>query len=472
MTRTKTKYKTYYFLGIGGIGMSALARYFKRKGAKVAGYDRTRSALCELLESEGIQIHYEDDVNLIPAEARDERNTLVVYTPAIPASNNERKWFVEKGYKIMKRAEVLGLITRNQKGLCVAGTHGKTTTTNMIANILHQTRRGCNAFLGGISRNFGTNLLLSDKSDKVVIEADEFDRSFLHLHPWIAVITSADADHLDIYGDEANYRAAFSDFTHLVQTYGALIVRRGLKIDINTVKGVRKYTYAGQVGLVKNKPDFYAEYVRRTKDGNIVFNFVSPRGVIRRVPLGVPVLINVEDAVAACAVAQLCGARDEEIRLGIGSFKGTQRRFERHGDRLIDDYAHHPKEIAATLDSVRYLYPKKRIACVFQPHLFTRTRDLADEFAESLAQADEVLLLPIYPAREEPIEGVTSEMLRDKIKAKRGETEGRDKVRVVEKTQLQDALDKCDFDILLTLGAGDIALLVPELENYLKRRKR
>lgn len=464
MAKMKTKYKTYYFLGVGGIGMSALARYFKKKGAKVAGYDRNRSELCAQLEAEGIEIHYEDNTEKIPTYAHDVKNTLVVYTPAIPKEHGERKWLEEKGYKMMKRAEVLGLITRNQKGLCVAGTHGKTTTTNMIANIMSRTRKGCSAFLGGISNNFGTNLLISDKSDKVVIEADEFDRSFLNLRPWIAVITSADADHLDIYGTEEEYRNAFSEFSSLVQTYGALIVKRGVKVKIKQKKGVRVYSYGGAVGLVKNKPDFYAEYVRKTKQGEIVFNFVSPRGVIRRVPLGVPVLINVEDAVAACAVAQLCGARDEEIRLGIGTFRGTHRRFERHGDFLIDDYAHHPEEIAATLDSVRYLYPKKKICCVFQPHLYSRTRDLADGFGKALSKADDVLLLPIYPAREVPIEGVSSEMLLGKIE--------HEKKVVVEKNNLIKELDNHDFDMLLTLGAGDIDLMIPELRTYLEERNK
>ncbi len=461
MEQTKT-YEKFFFLGVGGIGMSALARYFKAKGKRVAGYDRTRSELCQTLEKEGIEIHYEDNVELIPSDLRDKEHTLVIYTPAVAETNNERKWLTENNFTMMKRAQVLGLITREMKGLCIAGTHGKTTTTNMLANILQQSPKGCNAFLGGISKNFETNLLLSNKTDKVVIEADEFDRSFLNLRPWIAVITSADADHLDIYGDEATYRKSFSEFSRLVKPKGKLLVKEGVKVNVECGPDVKVYTYGGMVGLEKKKPDFYAEYVRRTKNGEIRFNFVSPKGTIKQIPLGVPVLINVEDAVAACAVAQLSGAREEEIRLGISSFKGTKRRFERYGAHLIDDYAHHPMEIKATIESVQFLYPKSKICVVFQPHLYSRTKDLAKGFAEALSKVDDVVLLPIYPAREQPIEGVNSEMLCNLLTSPRKE--------VVEKSRLIDALKERDFDMVLTLGAGDIDQLLPEIENYLKSR--
>lgn len=465
----QNKQKRYFFLGIGGIGMSALARFYNAKGAEVAGYDRTRSELCKQLESEGIAIHYEDNVDMILAQFKKFDETLIVFTPAIPAENAEFRYFKDNGFTMLKRAQLLGNITREHKGLCVAGTHGKTTTCNMIANILQQTSKGCNAFLGGISLNFGTNLLLSDKTDRVVIEADEYDRSFLNLEPQIAVITSADADHLDIYGDVKRVRESFAKFTSLIKEGGALLLKRTVKVKPQVKKGVKVYSYSGRPAMGGKRPDFYATFIRKM-NGTIRFNMVTPYGVIKDIDLGVPILINVEDAVAAIAVALLCGARHEEIRLGMSTFRGTKRRFETHyhnvkdgrETRYIDDYAHHPAEIKATLDSVRFLYPDLKICAVFQPHLYTRTRDLAADFAEALSIVDDVVLLDIYPAREKPIPGVTSSIILEKVTSK--------KKVAVSKTELIGELEKHDFDILLTLGAGDIDLEIPKIVEFMHKR--
>ncbi|MBP5306602.1 MAG: UDP-N-acetylmuramate--L-alanine ligase [Paludibacteraceae bacterium] len=459
MSKT-TKYDNYYFLGIGGIGMSALARYFKSMGANVAGYDRTRSALCEELERQGIQITYTDTTDQIPARYKEKEKTLVVFTPAIPKENEQRTWFESQGFLLYKRAQVLGLITREKHGLCVSGTHGKTTTCNMIANILSQTADGCNAFLGGISNNFKTNLLLSERTDYTVIEADEFDRSFHQLRPHIAVITAADADHLDIYGSLDSVHESFEHFTSLIQPGGTLILKKGVQIEPRIQENVRLLTYSSEKGA-EESPDFYAEDIH-IEDESIAFDFVSPKGTIRNVRLGVPVRINVENAVAAMAVCQLCGASDEELATGIATFAGTRRRFEKHGPHIIDDYAHHPAELKATIESVQYIYGQKKILGLFQPHLYSRTRDLAQEFAEALSLLKDVLLLPIYPARELPIEGVSSQTILEKITTHNK--------AIVEKKELLNELDKHDFDLLLTIGAGDIDLLLPELENYMESR--
>lgn len=455
-----TKYDNYYFLGIGGIGMSALARYFKSKGANVAGYDRTRSALCKELEKQGIQITYSETIDQIPLRYQNKANTLVVFTPAVPKENEQRKWFESQGFEVYKRAQVLGLITRNAKGLCVSGTHGKTTTCNMIANILFQTEKGCNAFLGGISKNFNTNLLLSEKTDYTVIEADEFDRSFHHLRPYIAVITAADADHLDIYGTLDAVHESFEHFTSLIQPGGALLLKKGVEVHPRLQKAVRLFSYAAEKKEGETV-DYYAENIH-IEDNTIVFDFHSPVGQIQNVKLGVPVRINVENAVAAIAVCQLCGASDEEIVKGIATFSGTRRRFEKHGTHIIDDYAHHPAELRATIESAQYLYGGKKILGLFQPHLYSRTRDLAKEFASSLSLLNDVLLLPIYPARELPIEGVSSGIILDQITTA--------KKAIVEKKDLLKELDKHDFDLLLTIGAGDIDLLLPDLERYMTAR--
>lgn len=484
MTMEKTDIEDrdrYYFLGIGGIGMSALARFCKQRGYDVGGYDRQRSELCIQLEKEGMDIHYDDVADNIPKAYVEKERTVVVYTPAIPVDSDEMTYFREKGFVIMKRAKLLGLLTRDMDGLCVAGTHGKTTTTNMISNILIQSKRGVNAFLGGIAKNWDTNLLVSKKTDKVVIEADEYDRSFLNLRPKIAVITATDPDHLDIYGTVEKMRDTFSDFTGLIKRGGALIVKKGVKLKVRTQDGVKVYTYSGRPATGGGKKcDFYATFVRK-KNGTICFNLVSPLGNIRDIELGVPILINVEDAVAACAVAQLCGAKPEEIRLGINGFKGTKRRFETHyhkigandnglsikedaqGEkRYIDDYAHHPMEIEKTLEAVRYLYPEARVCAIFQPHLYSRTRDLADGFAKALSMADDVILTDIYPAREAPIDGVSAKLILNKVTAKHK--------KLIKKEYLCEELDNHDFDILLTLGAGDIDKMIPEIAGYMVQR--
>ena len=405
---------TYYFLGIGGIGMSALARYFAAQGFRVMGYDRTPSLLTESLEEEGIAVQYDDSLDRV--EQLEQTKTIVVRTPAVPEDMALYVWLREQGFTILKRAEVLGMITRQQRALCVAGTHGKTTTSTILAHILHPSHVGTNAFLGGIANNYNTNLLLDSKSDYVVVEADEFDRSFHHLTPYISVITSMDPDHLDIYGTEEAYRESFVHYAGLVEH--ALVVKSGLSLKVESLKA-RVYTYA-----VGEHADFYADNIR-VEDGQIFFDFHTPNTPypISNIHLGVPVWVNIENSVAAMAMAWLVGATEEELRQGVSSFAGVYRRFNIHLNTpqvaYIDDYAHHPQELAATVESVRRLYPDRYVIGVFQPHLFSRTRDFADAFAEVLNQLDEVALLPIYPAREEPIVGVTSEWLMDKMTVKR-----------------------------------------------------
>lgn len=451
--------QSVYFIGAGGIGMSALVRYFLSLGKNVAGYDRTPSPLTGQLVAEGAAIHYADDPGLIPEAFRDAGSTLVVYTPAVPPEHREWTWFREHAFEIMKRAQVLGIITRSRRGLCVAGTHGKTTTSTMAAHLLQQSHVGTAAFLGGISQNYHSNLLLTDRSDYVVIEADEYDRSFHQLTPHMAVITSADPDHLDIYGTPEAYWQSFEKFTSLVQPGGTLILHEGLNIHPAVQEGVTVYSYSREHG------DFHAQNVR-IGGGEIVFDFVSPRGTVRDVQLGVPVSINVDNGVAAMALAQLCGATDEELRRGMASFRGVERRFDfkvrnsRHV--FLSDYAHHPAEIRQSALSIRQLYPDRHITALFQPHLYSRTRDFYPDFAESLSLMDEVLLVDIYPAREQPIPGVTTKLIYDRL------AEGVQK-QMISKEQIMPLLreKKASIDVLISLGAGDIEDFVPQITALL-----
>lgn len=441
--------KAVYFVGIGGIGMSAIARYFLNSGIAVGGYDRVPSDLTEQLRKEGALVHYEDNVNLIPAPCRDKESTLVVYTPAIPAEHSELTFFREQGFEIQKRAQVLGTLTRALKGLCVAGTHGKTTTSSMAAHMLHQSHVDCNAFLGGIAKNYGTNYILSKKSPFVVIEADEFDRSFHWLTPYASVITATDADHLDIYGTEEAYLESFRKYSSLILPGGYLILHTGLKMQPDVQEGVTVYTYSREQG------DFHAENIH-IGDGRITFDLVSPLGNITDIDLGVPVSINIENGIAAMALAQVAGATAEEIRQGMASFKGVDRRFDFHirTDRMayLSDYAHHPEEIRRSLESICELYRGRRIKAIFQPHLYTRTRDFYHEFADALSLVDDVCIVDIYPAREEPIPGVTSALIYDNLRpgVKR---------QMCRKDDILDVVRQGGFDVLVTLGAGDI-------ENY------
>ena len=441
--------KAVYFVGIGGIGMSAIARYFLNSGIAVGGYDRVPSDLTEQLRKEGALVHYEDDVNLIPAPCRDKESTLVVYTPAIPAEHSELTFFREQGFEIQKRAQVLGTLTRALKGLCVAGTHGKTTTSSMAAHMLHQSHVDCNAFLGGIAKNYGTNYILSKKSPFVVIEADEFDRSFHWLTPYASVITATDVDHLDIYGTEEAYLESFRKYSSLILPGGYLILHTGLKMQPDVQEGVTVYTYSREQG------DFHAENIH-IGDGRITFDLVSPLGNITDIDLGVPVSINIENGIAAMALAQVAGATAEEIRQGMASFKGVDRRFDFHirTGRMayLSDYAHHPEEIRRSLESICELYRGRRIKAIFQPHLYTRTRDFYHEFADALSLVDDVCIVDIYPAREEPIPGVTSALIYDNLRpgVKR---------QMCRKDDILDVVRQGGFDVLVTLGAGDI-------ENY------
>ncbi len=450
-------YKNIYFLGIGGIGMSAIARYFKAKGYNVAGYDRTRSRLCEELEAEGIAIHYTDDVAQIAPEFLQQESTLVVYTPAIPAEHSEFVYFRQGGFSIEKRAQVLGEITRVERGLCVAGTHGKTTTSTMLAHLLKQSHVDCNAFLGGIAKNYTSNLMLSDTSDLVVIEADEFDRSFHHLTPYMAVVTAVDADHLDIYGTHDAYLESFAHFTSLIVEGGCLIMKKGIALQPRLGNGVKLYTYSAA-----EKADFYAENVR-IGNGTIVFDFVTPTETIADIELGVPVQVNIENGVAAMAVAWLNGVSADELRSGMRSFAGIRRRFETwlKTDRLtiIDDYAHHPAELEASIKSVKALYADKKVLGVFQPHLYTRTRDFYREFAAALSHLDEAMLVELYPAREVPIAGISSQTIYDEVTCPK---------TLTTKAELINVLKSKQFDVLLTLGAGDLDTMLPQIVEALK----
>ena len=450
--------KAVYFIGAGGIGMSALVRYFLSKGKAVGGYDRTPSELTEKLKEEGALIHYEDNAEQIPSVFLDPQTTLVVYTPAIPADHQELTYFRQRGFEVQKRAQVLGMLTRTERGLCVAGTHGKTTTSTMAAYLIDHSHVGCNAFLGGISKNYGTNLLLSDKSDFVVIEADEFDRSFHWLTPYATVITATDSDHLDIYGDHAAYLESFRKYTSLIRPDGCLIMKKGIDLQPDLQPGVTLYTYATDEG------DFHATNIR-IGNGEIAFDYVSPLGNINDIRLGVPVYVNIENGIAAMALAQIAGATAEEIKAAMPEFRGVDRRFDfkLKNNRIVflSDYAHHPAEIRQSVRSIRMLYPDRKITAVFQPHLYTRTRDFYKEFADSLSLLDEVILLDIYPAREKPIEGVSSRLIYDHLRP------GIEKC-LCHKEELLDLLKGKKLDVLITLGAGDIDNYVPQIYEILK----
>lgn len=452
--------KSVYFLGAGGIGMSALVRYFLSEGKFVAGYDRSPSPLTTQLIAEGAQLHFEEAPEKIPAECRDASNTLIIYTPAIPQGHLEWEYLKRNGFVIKKRAEVLGIITRGKRGVCAAGTHGKTTTSTMTAHLLHQSHVDCAAFLGGISKNYKSNLVLSDKSDLVVIEADEYDRSFLQLTPYIAAITSADPDHLDIYGNKENYLEAFAQFTERIRPDGYLIIHEGLEVKPRTADGVKCYTYGRTEG------DFHATNIR-IGDGTIIFDYVSPWGTISDIELGVPVSINIENGVVSMAMAQICGATAEELRNGMKSFAGADRRFDFHIKEenlvLLSDYAHHPDEIRACAMSMRELYPDKKISVIFQPHLFSRTADFYNEFAQSLSLFDEVILTEIYPAREQPIAGVTSDLIYDRLAPN---VEKRICPRSEVLTIVNEKRDT--FQVLVSLGAGDLENDVPQMARILK----
>lgn len=452
--------KSVYFVGAGGIGMSALVRYFLSKGKTVAGYDRTPTPLTQNLIAEGAQIHYEEDVNLIPEVCKNKATTLIVLTPAIPNEHKELSFFRENGFEIQKRSQVLGTITHSSKGLCVAGTHGKTTTSTMTAHLFRQSHVECTAFLGGISKNYGTNLLLSSKSPYTVIEADEFDRSFHWLSPYMSVITSTDPDHLDIYGTSEAYMESFEHYTELIQPGGALIIRKGLNLIPKTQKGVNIYTYS------KNEGDFHADNIR-IKNGEIIIDFIAPDTKICDIRLGVPVSINIENGVAAMALAHLNGVTDDEIKQGMASFRGVDRRFDFKikNDRIVflSDYAHHPSEIKQSVISMRELYQDKKITAVFQPHLYTRTRDFYKEFAESLSLLDEVILVDIYPAREEPIPGVSSQLIYDNLRP------GIEK-SMCKKEDILNVIKEKEIEVLITLGAGDIDNYVPEICKILENK--
>ena len=456
------KITSVYFVGAGGIGMSALARYFRAKGKQVAGYDKTPSDLTAALIEEGIRIHYTDDIALIPEDCKQIDSTLVIYTPAIPETHTELNYFKTNGFTLMKRARVLGEITRTERGLCVAGTHGKTTTSSMLAHLLKQSHVDCNAFLGGILKNYNSNLMLSDKSDLAVIEADEFDRSFHWLNPYMAVITAVDPDHLDIYGTPAAYRESFEHFTSLIRPDGWLVMKKGLQLQPRLQEGTKLYTYSAT-----EEADFFARNIR-IGNGDIVFDFVTPDGSIPDVKLGVPVKVNIENGVAAMALAWLNGVTPEEIRGGMESFTGPVRRFDFHLKKddivLLDDYAHHPAELKASIQSVKELYPDKKVTGIFQPHLYTRTRDFAADFAASLSLLDELILLDIYPAREEPIPGVTSQIIFDRVTIPNK--------RMIRKEELLDLVQKeaASFEVVLMVGAGNIDRLVEPVKQILEKR--
>lgn len=452
--------KAVYFVGAGGIGMSAIARYFISRGLVVAGYDKTPSDLTRQLEKEGMLIHYEENIDAIPAACKQPESCLIIYTPAIPAEHQELQFFRQHGFEIQKRAQVLGTLTREHKGLCVAGTHGKTTTSTMCAHIMHQSHLDCNAFLGGISKNYGTNYILSD-SDYVVIEADEFDRSFHWLRPWMSVITSTDPDHLDIYGTKEAYLDSFRHYSELIQPEGALIIHKGLEMKEHLQDNVRRYDYALQEG------DFHAENIV-IENGEITFDFVSPIENVKGIQLGQPIPINIENGIAAMAMAQLAGCTADELRNGMKTFKGVDRRFDFKikTDKLVflSDYAHHPKEIYQSAKSIRELYRNRKITAIFQPHLYTRTRDFYKDFADALSQLDEVILTEIYPARELPIEGVTSALIYDNLRP------GIEK-QIIRKDDVLDLVKRRDFDVLIVLGAGDLDNQVPQITKILEDKQ-
>ena len=446
-----------YFIGIGGIGMSAIARYYNFKGVKVSGYDKTPSELTHALESEGIEVHYEDNTDFIP---KDVENTLVVYTPAIPKDMGELVYVQEHGYRVIKRSRMLGEIAEGQRCLAVAGTHGKTTTSTLLAHIFQDSGEGCSAFLGGISKNYDTNLLVS-RNPVIVAEADEFDRSFLQLFPEIAVITSMDADHLDIYSDISNMHDAFKAFAS--QVSGTVIAKYGLPIEQKDTKAqILRYAY-DNAGA-----DFYASGIKVDECGYFTFDLNWPGGTVKDCRVGIPGWINVENAVAASAIALTYGLDPEKVKKALSSFQGVKRRFDIHlntpGCAYIDDYAHHPKEISAAISSMRDIFPGRRLTAIFQPHLYTRTRDFADEFAEALSGVDKLILLDIYPAREEPIPGVTSEIIFEKVTAP-------EKV-IMKKEELMEYLQNEPVDTLITFGAGNIDRFIRPITEMLCQRQQ
>lgn len=452
--------KAVYFIGAGGIGMSALARYFLHMGRVVAGYDKTPTPLTRELVQEGIPIHYDEDVEAIPEACKDVQSCLVIYTPAVPETHKELAFFRRQGFEIQKRAQVLGTLTRSHKGLCVAGTHGKTSTSTMCAHIMHESHIDCNAFLGGISKNYGTNYILSSHSDYVVIEADEYDRSFHWLRPWMTVITATDPDHLDIYGTKEAYLESFRHYTTLIQPGGALIIHTDLEMKANVGANVRTFTYSRDAG------DFYAENIK-IADGEISFDFVSPLENVPGVVLGQPVPINIENGVAAMAMAQLNGCTADELRAGMKTYLGVERRFDfqirsnRHV--LLSDYAHHPQEILQSAKSIRELYRDRKITAIFQPHLYTRTRDFYADFARALSLLDEVILCDIYPAREQPIHGVTSRLIYDQLAPGV-------KKELIHKEDVPDWVRNHDSDVLIILGAGDLNDYVPQIKAILETK--
>lgn len=453
--------KAVYFIGAGGIGMSAIARYFLYKGLDVAGYDRTPSNLTRELEKEGMPIHYEENIDAIPQTFRNPRTTLVVFTPAVSADHKELAFFRKNGFNIEKRAQILGRLTSIHKGLCFAGTHGKTSTSTMCAHIMHRSSVGCNAFLGGISKNYNTNYIFSDKSDFVVIEADEFDRSFHWLRPWMSVITSTDPDHLDIYGTKEAYLEGFRHYTELIQPGGALIIHCDLELKPNVESGVKIYDYG------KTSGDFHAENIL-IADGMITFDFISPVENVPNIELGQPIPINIENGIAAMAIAQLNGCNAEELRTGMKTYRGVDRRFDfkiknsRHV--FLSDYGHHPREVLQSAKSLKEIYPNRKITVIFQPHLYTRTLDFHKEFAQALSNFDEVILTEIYPAREEPIPGVSSKLIYDNL------APGIDK-QIIRKDDVLEFVSQRDFDVLLVLGAGTLDDYVPQITKLIKEKE-
>lgn len=454
---TTAQIKAVYFVGAGGIGMSAIARYFLHCGIPVGGYDKTPGGITRHLEEEGALLHYEDNVDLIPRQFLNPDNTLVIYTPAVPAEHAELTYFRRNGFEIQKRAQVLGTLTRAMKGLCVAGTHGKTTTSSMAAHLLHRSHVDCNAFLGGIAKNYGTNYILS-QSPYVVVEADEFDRSFHWLTPFASVITATDADHLDIYGTEEAYLESFRKYSSLILPGGYLVMHTGLKMKAEVQEGVTVYSYSRDAG------DFHADNVC-IGNGRITFDLVSPLGNIPGIELGVPVSVNIENGIAAMALAQIAGATADEIRRGMASFCGVERRFDFRlkTDKMVylSDYAHHPEEIRRSLESLRELYEGRRIKAIFQPHLYTRTRDFYREFADALSLLNDVCIVDIYPARELPIPGVTSRLIYDSLRP------GMQR-QMCSKDEILDVVRQGGFDVLVTLGAGDIEDYADEITKLLE----
>ena len=453
--------KNVYFLGIGGIGMSALARYFKFTGRNVAGYDRTQTALTDHLQSEGIDVHFEDDIKYIPTVWQP-AETIAVYTPALPDDHKELSWFKNQPIGLFKRAKVLGLISNEKSGIAVAGTHGKTTVSTMVSNMLNHTKSGCGAFLGGISKNFGSNLLLpKEDSPWIVAEADEFDRSFLHLKPQLALITSIDADHLDIYGDKSSIVESFEKFVSQIKPGGKLVLKKGVELNTSKDPSVEVFSYS-----IKEHADFCVEDLQLNNEGGFYqFNLKTPEGTITNCKTNYPGLINVENAVGAAALSFLTGASADEIKAGLESYKGVERRFDvrfNNGKCIyIDDYAHHPEELKAVISSVKALYPSRKVTGIFQPHLYSRTKDFYIEFAASLDLLDEAVLIPLYPAREKPVEGVSSELIYNRMHLKNK--------HLLSMEDTLEFIQKKENDILLTMGAGDIDRMAKDIVEILEK---